>query len=115
TPRMKGERNEPRGRMARFWLVWAAGILSIVPRVGAQQPPANPVNPQDVGSALTQCESAGPDGRRAAVEILTHSRDPRAVGALILALKDEDYEVRRSAVLGLWKLGPMARERLIGL
>src|SRR4051812_4441026 len=98
--------------MARLWLVFAAFLFAPTTRVAAQ-PQAGLSSSQFVGSALSQLETAGPDGRRTAAEALGAANDARSVGALIVALKDEDYEVRRAAVLGLWKLGALARPRLL--
>ncbi len=54
---------------------------------------------------LQRLKSSNEQIRRRAVKGLSHSRDPRALAALILALKDQSYLVRKEAAQALGELG----------
>src|SRR5688572_9685579 len=66
-----------------------------------------------IGKLLLDLETGEISGRRAAIEELSRSNDGRSVGALIAAMKDEDADTRRAAMLGLWRVGRPAFDRLI--
>lgn len=53
--------------------------------------------------------------RQKAAEILGWSQDPRALGPLMTALRDEDREVARAATLALGYMGEAAVDALVGL
>src|SRR5215212_9997896 len=69
--------------------------------------------PVTIGKLLIDVESGEVSARRASIEELSRSNDGRSLGALVAAMKDEDSEVRRAAMLGLWRVGRPAFDRLI--
>src|SRR5215210_350601 len=92
------------------WLVAtaaAAGSLLGAPAVCGQE-----VAPR-MGKLLIDIESGEPSARRASAEALAASKDSRSIGALIAAMRDDEADVRRAAMLGLWRVGRPAYERLI--
>src|SRR5207237_6354401 len=65
-----------------------------------------------IGKLLIDLETGEVSTRRASAELLAASHDDRSIGALISALRDEDADVRRAAMLGLWRVGRPAFDRL---
>src|SRR5205823_7282563 len=66
-----------------------------------------------VGKLLLDLETGETSARRASIEELSRSNDERSVGALVAAMKDDDADVRRAAMLGLWRVGRPAFDRLM--
>src|SRR5262245_29209378 len=62
---------------------------------------------------LRRLQSEDPQVRRRAAAALGETSDPRAVGPLIGALKDKDWDVQRAAAKALGKIGSPAVESLI--
>src|SRR5882672_5987264 len=58
-----------------------------------------------IGKLLLEVESGELSVRRASIEELSRSNDGRSIGALVAAMKDEDADTRRAAMLGLWRVG----------
>src|SRR5438874_1213517 len=71
-----------------------------------------PATPR-VGKLLIDLETGEVSARRASAELLAASHDDRSIGALISAMRDEDADVRRAAMLGLWRVGRPAFDRLL--
>jgi len=66
-----------------------------------------------IGKLLLDVETGEVSVRRASIEELSRSTDARCIGMLIAAMKDDDADVRRAAMLGLWRVGRPAYDRLI--
>src|SRR5215212_5199558 len=104
------------------WLIASAAAAATflgVPQVAGEPiattiatPAPTPLPPR-IGKLLIDIETGESSARRASAEELARSNDSRSIGALIAAMKDEDAEVRRAAMLGLWRVGRPAFDRLI--
>src|SRR5688500_12048131 len=81
------------------WLI--AGAIAL--GSGFHSAAAEAVDAPRLGKLLVQIESPYAETRRAAAEQLSGLTDPRALGALIAALRDESSDVRRVAIIGLAK------------
>src|SRR4051794_10365273 len=55
-----------------------------------------------IGKLLIDLETGEVSARRSSAELLAASHDDRSIGALISAMRDDDADVRRAAMLGLW-------------
>src|SRR5882724_102420 len=64
-----------------------------------------------IGKLLIDLETGESSARRASIEELSRSNDERSVGALVGAMRDDDADVRRAAMLGLWRVGRPAFDR----
>ncbi|HEV8607695.1 MAG TPA: HEAT repeat domain-containing protein [Tepidisphaeraceae bacterium] len=116
------------------WIEWliaaaaAAASIFAVPSVCGDEIAASPVataladgnvlsvgtqSASNVGKLLIDLETGEASARRACAEELSRSNDERSIGALIAAMKDEDADVRRAAMLGLWRVGRPAFDRLL--
>lgn len=79
----------------------AAVLLALVPRLAAAQPPA-----VDLPAALeTLATTRDTAARMTAVAELGRSRDPKALDALLRALRDANRDVRWAAIEALGELG----------
>src|SRR5687767_15013438 len=76
------------------------GLIWLAP-LAAAEPGAD--GPEPVAKLLKDLAEGFSDTRRGALEQLARSDDPRAVGATLGALADDEPAVRRAAVLGLWR------------
>jgi HEAT repeat protein len=64
-----------------------------------------PQKPADINRSLERIKGRTAAERREAIEQLAESEDPRAVDAVIAALKDQEGEFRASAANALGQLG----------
>jgi HEAT repeat protein len=85
---------------------------AVGPAVGSASADAKSAPPR-VGKLLIDLETGEVSARRASAELLAASHDDRSIGALISAMRDDDADVRRAAMLGLWRVGRPAFDRLI--
>jgi HEAT repeat protein len=98
----------------RFWQskrLFGAGILAFLCVVGPAS--AGYGRTDKLDKLIGQLKSEDDATRERAAGTLAYTRDPRAVGPLIAALKDTDGSVRESASEGLVRIGRPAVEPLI--
>jgi HEAT repeat protein len=92
--------------------VGAAGLANPAGAASAKAEPTASI-PVSIGKLLIDVETGEVSARRASIEELSRSNDRRSIGALVAAMKDEDSEVRRAAMLGLWRVGRPGFDRLM--